>query len=253
MAGETERDPRQQRARGRRERGRGEAARRPAGSREAGRREAPPPRSSRPKPRPRPPRRRRPRQRRRRPPPPRTRDRRARCRRRRTSRAGPPAAMPTWASCSRDCRWRASTPSSPRSATKRSCRSTGRSGSALRPPEDAEFERLPEIGRLRQVYRDQALARKRLDAMKIAWRELRGKRPSLWQVPDLMAAMRRIIAKQVAGRLDGGTVPPSAICGGRAPCPRARNTSRSCGPVSGWCATAPGNRGSAVLGASENW
>ncbi len=70
--------------------------------------------------------------------------------------------------------------------------------SALRPPEDAEFERLPEIGRLRQLYRDQALARKRLDAMKIAWRELRGKRPSLWQVPDLMAAMRRIIAKQIA-------------------------------------------------------
>ncbi|HEX2465880.1 MAG TPA: hypothetical protein VHR17_14760 [Thermoanaerobaculia bacterium] len=69
--------------------------------------------------------------------------------------------------------------------------------SALRPPEDAEFERLPEIGRLRQIYRDQALARKRLDAMKTAWRELRGKRPSLWQVPDLMAAMRRIIAKQI--------------------------------------------------------
>ena len=68
---------------------------------------------------------------------------------------------------------------------------------ALRPPEDAEFERLPEIGRLRQLYRDQALARKRIDAMKIAWRELRGKRPSLWQVPDLMAAMRRIIAKQI--------------------------------------------------------
>ena len=69
--------------------------------------------------------------------------------------------------------------------------------SALHPPEDAEFERLPEVGRLRQLYRDQALARKRLDAMKIAWRELRGKRPSLWQVPDLMAAMRRIIAKQI--------------------------------------------------------
>jgi hypothetical protein len=70
--------------------------------------------------------------------------------------------------------------------------------SALRPPEDAEFERLPEVGRLRQLYRDHDVARKRLDAMKIAWRELRGKRPSLWQVPDLLAAMRRIIAKQVA-------------------------------------------------------
>jgi nucleoid-associated protein YgaU len=69
---------------------------------------------------------------------------------------------------------------------------------ALRPPDDAEFERLPEVGRLRQVYKDHTVARRRLDAMKIAWRELRGKRPSLWAVPDLLAAMRRIIAKQVA-------------------------------------------------------
>jgi hypothetical protein len=69
---------------------------------------------------------------------------------------------------------------------------------ALRPPDDAEFERLPEVGRLRQLYRDHALARRRLDAMKIVWRELRGKRPSLWAVPDLLAGMRRIIAKQVA-------------------------------------------------------
>jgi hypothetical protein len=70
--------------------------------------------------------------------------------------------------------------------------------SALRPPLDDEFERLPEVGRLRQHYRDHSVARKRLDAMKVAWRELRGKRPSLWQVPDLLAAMRRIIAKQIA-------------------------------------------------------
>ena len=70
--------------------------------------------------------------------------------------------------------------------------------SALRPPPDDEFERLPEVGRLRQLYRDQALARRRLDAMKIAWRELRGKRPNLWAVPDLLAAMRRIIAKSIA-------------------------------------------------------
>jgi hypothetical protein len=70
--------------------------------------------------------------------------------------------------------------------------------SALWPPEDAEFERLPEVGRLRQVWRDHTLARRRLDAMKIAWRELRGKRPSLWAVPDLLAAMRRIVAKSIA-------------------------------------------------------
>src|SRR5262245_30498976 len=59
--------------------------------------------------------------------------------------------------------------------------------SALRPPADEEFERHPAVGRLRQHYRDHAVARKRLDAMKIAWRELRGKGPSLWQVPDLLA------------------------------------------------------------------
>jgi hypothetical protein len=70
--------------------------------------------------------------------------------------------------------------------------------SALRPPEDEEFERLPEVGRLRQVYRDHAVARRRLDAMKIAWRELRGKRPSLWGVPDLLAGMRRVVAKSIA-------------------------------------------------------
>jgi hypothetical protein len=68
--------------------------------------------------------------------------------------------------------------------------------SAIRPPDDAEFERLPEVGRLRQHYRDHAVARRRLDALKTAWRELRGKRPSLWAVPDLLAAMRRIVAKQ---------------------------------------------------------
>ena len=28
--------------------------------------------------------------------------------------------------------------------------------------------------------------------------ELRGKRPSLWQVPDLLAGLRRLVAKQVA-------------------------------------------------------
>jgi hypothetical protein len=68
--------------------------------------------------------------------------------------------------------------------------------SAIRAPEDDEFERLPEVGRLRQHYRDHALARRRLDALKLAWRELRGKRPSLWAVPDLLAGMRRIVAKQ---------------------------------------------------------
>ncbi len=33
--------------------------------------------------------------------------------------------------------------------------------------------------------------------MKVAWRELRGKRPGLWQVGDLVAALRRIIQKDL--------------------------------------------------------
>ena len=64
--------------------------------------------------------------------------------------------------------------------------------SALTAPPDEEFERLAEIGRLRVRYKDQELARRRIDALRIAWRELRGKRPGQWNVGDLFAAMRRI-------------------------------------------------------------
>jgi len=64
-------------------------------------------------------------------------------------------------------------------------------------PADEVFDGLPEVSNLRQRYRDQELARQRLGAMKIAWRELRGKRPGLWTVPDLMAALRRIIQKEI--------------------------------------------------------
>lgn len=63
--------------------------------------------------------------------------------------------------------------------------------------DEAEFDRLPEIGRLRERYKDQELARQRTDALRVAWRELRGKRPNMWTVPDLMAAMRRIIDKKL--------------------------------------------------------
>ncbi len=59
------------------------------------------------------------------------------------------------------------------------------------------FDGLPEVGNLRVKYADQELARRRLGAMKIAWRELRGKRPGLWQVGDLVAALRRIIQKEI--------------------------------------------------------
>ncbi len=64
-------------------------------------------------------------------------------------------------------------------------------------PDDRVFDGLPEIGNLRVKYADQELARRRLGAMKIAWRELRGKRPGLWQVGDLVAAIRRIIQKEI--------------------------------------------------------
>ena len=64
-------------------------------------------------------------------------------------------------------------------------------------PPDEVFDGLPEIGRLRLRYKDHELARRRLGSMKIAWRELRGKRPSLWTVADLMVALRRILAKGI--------------------------------------------------------
>jgi hypothetical protein len=64
------------------------------------------------------------------------------------------------------------------------------------PQDDLVFERLPEIGRLRVRYKDQELARRRAAQLIWGWRELRGKRPALWTVPDLFAAMRRIIEKK---------------------------------------------------------
>ena len=66
--------------------------------------------------------------------------------------------------------------------------------SALEAPPDEEFERLAEVGRLRVRYKDQELSRRRVDALRTAWRELRGKRPGLWDVGDLFAAMRRVYA-----------------------------------------------------------
>jgi hypothetical protein len=64
------------------------------------------------------------------------------------------------------------------------------------PPDDLEFERLAEVGRLRVRYKDQELSRRRLHHLRFGWRELGGKRPALWTVPDLFAAMRRIIEKK---------------------------------------------------------
>ena len=64
------------------------------------------------------------------------------------------------------------------------------------PQDDLAFEQLPEIGRLRVRYKDQELARRRVAQLIWGWRELRGKRPALWTVSDLFAAMRRIIEKK---------------------------------------------------------
>jgi hypothetical protein len=64
-------------------------------------------------------------------------------------------------------------------------------------PDDSLFDGLAEAGRLRLTYRDQELSRRRLGSLKLAWRELGAKQPSLWTVPDLLAALRRLIDHQV--------------------------------------------------------
>jgi len=64
-------------------------------------------------------------------------------------------------------------------------------------PDDSVFDQLGEVGRLRAAYRDQELSRRRLDNLRLAWRELAGKQPALWSVPDLLAAMRRLIDRKV--------------------------------------------------------
>ncbi len=63
------------------------------------------------------------------------------------------------------------------------------------PPDDLEFHRLAEVGKLRVRYKDQELARRRIEQLLLGWRELGGRRPALWSVADLLAAMRRLIDK----------------------------------------------------------
>jgi hypothetical protein len=65
-------------------------------------------------------------------------------------------------------------------------------------PPELEFERLPELGALRVRYKDQPLSRRRATALRAAWRELAGKRPAMWTVPDLLAAMRRLLERKQA-------------------------------------------------------
>ena len=69
--------------------------------------------------------------------------------------------------------------------------------SSTEPPDEAVFDRLPAIAKLRRGYRDEGLARRRLEALKTAWVELRGLQPSMWATLDVFAAMRRIIDKGI--------------------------------------------------------
>ena len=59
--------------------------------------------------------------------------------------------------------------------------------------EDAEFDRLAEIRRLERRLNDDDLFRRRAGALRVASRELRGKRPALWEAADFFAAYRRIL------------------------------------------------------------
>jgi hypothetical protein len=63
-------------------------------------------------------------------------------------------------------------------------------------PDDLVFNRLPEVGRLRVRYKDQELSRRRLHHLRFGWMEMGGRRPAMWTVPDLLAAMRRIYEKK---------------------------------------------------------
>jgi len=63
--------------------------------------------------------------------------------------------------------------------------------------DDTAFDRLAEVGRLRSRLDDPEAPDPRAVALKIAWRELAGKQPSLWTVADLTVAMRRIIDQDI--------------------------------------------------------
>ena len=64
-------------------------------------------------------------------------------------------------------------------------------------PDDSLFDGLAEVARLRVAYGDQELSQRRLDNLRLAWRELAGKQPALWTVPDLLAAIRRLMERKV--------------------------------------------------------
>jgi len=63
--------------------------------------------------------------------------------------------------------------------------------------DDTAFDRLPEVERLRSRLPDPEAPDPRAVALKIAWRELGGKQPSLWSVADVLVAIRRIISHEI--------------------------------------------------------
>ena len=63
--------------------------------------------------------------------------------------------------------------------------------------DEEEFAKFPAVQRLRSSSKDEATAERRIGALKAAWHELGGKQPALWTVPDLFAAMRRLIERQI--------------------------------------------------------
>lgn len=68
--------------------------------------------------------------------------------------------------------------------------------SRLEPPPDEEFDALGVVERLRRAAPDPETGEARVEALRTAWQELRGKHPSLWTASDLFAALRRIIDKK---------------------------------------------------------
>ena len=60
------------------------------------------------------------------------------------------------------------------------------------------FDGYGEIERLRRRHADPALAARRIEALRVGWRELGGKQPALWTAADLFAALRRIIDQKLA-------------------------------------------------------
>lgn len=68
--------------------------------------------------------------------------------------------------------------------------------SRLEPPPDEEFDSLNVAERIRAGAPSSEVGDRRVEAVRVAWRELRGKHPSLWNASDVFAALRRIIDKK---------------------------------------------------------